>query len=392
MFAQPWAWLGLLGLAVPVAIHLLARHQAVRALFPSLRFIDVTELSAIRRHRLSDVPLLLVRLAIVTAAVAALAGPRWPMSTGAAGATALAVVVDASAGVTGDAGPTAARAAVQGAVASVIVEAESLPAGIESATAWLSRQPGRRELLVISDFQRGALDAPALARVPAGVGIRFQSLPLFAAKTLDGFERRGDRARMTWPVAPSGVPLPLTVRAGSAQARADAMLDAVASLVITSPVDATARRATMVFRTAADFAALKASATPIDQQWMYGAVRPLLQDPALRTHITASASGGELMVLVDDDPDGIVAASATSAVLNALLQPIDWAEFEPEAIPAVTLRGWERAPSDAPGAESGEPQGRWLWVLVLMLMALETWMRRQRMTAASEEEVHARVA
>ena len=378
MFAQPWAWLGLAGLAVPIAIHLLARHQAVRTLFPSLRFIDATDVTFITRQRLTDVPLLLVRLALIAVAVAALAGPMWPLQRSAvSGPVSLAVVVDVSAGVAGDAGLAAARAAAQSATTSTIVEAESLLAGMASAAAWLAEQRGAREMLVVSDFQRGSLDAAAIATVPAGVGLRFHALPMFAPKVLDGFELRVDESRMTWPVAPSGVPLPIVVKAGADQARANAMLSAVASLVITAPVDATARRAAIVFPSAAEYASLSASLRPIDRPWMFDVMRPLLADPEMRAHVTATSVDGELVVVVDQDPSAMVSADVTAAVLGALLQPLPWSEFEPATIPPETLRQWARAPAEVAGANTGEPQGRWLWLVVLALLGVETWMRRR---------------
>lgn len=393
MWAQPLAWLGLVGLAVPVAIHLLARHQAVRTLFPSLRFVDVTDVTFIKRQKLTDIPLLLVRLALIAAAVAALAGPRWGTSGDRRGPSALAVVVDTSAGVAGDAGIAAARAATSSAATSTIVEAESLPAGVKSAAAWLALQSGRREMLIVSDFQRGSLDAAGLATVPDGIGLRFQTLPMFAPRSLSGFELRGERSRMAWPVAPSGVPLPLSVNAGADQARADTMLSAVASLVITSPVDATARRATIVLPTAPEYAALLASAAgrPVNQPFMFEVLRPLLADPSMRPHVTSTSDGGELIVLIDADAGSAVTADITASVLGSLLQPLPWTEFEPETIAPETLRSWERVPSSVPNTRSGEPQGRWLWIAVLLLIGLETWMRR-RVVVAREETTHARVA
>ena len=392
MWAQPWAWLGLLGVAVPIALHLLARHQAVRTPFPSLRFIDVADVTFIRRQRLTDVPLLLVRLAIIVTAVAALAGPRWPLPGGtASGPLSLAVVVDTSANVAGDAGLAAARGAVLSAASSTIIETESLPVGIRSAAAWLARQDGRRDLLIVSDFQRGSLTAEAMASVPDGVGLRFQTLPMFAPKRLDGSDVTGERSRMMWPVPPRGVPLPLAVQAGADQARADTMLSAVASLVITAPVDATARHATIIFRSAPAYAALAASARPIDRPWMFDVIRPLINDAATRAHVIATPSGADLMILIDDAPDSVLSAGITASVLSALLQPLPWSEFEPSTISPETLRGWERAPSDAPGAMTGAPQGRWLWLIVLLLIGAETWMRR-RIVTRREETAHARVA
>src|SRR5439155_23533783 len=62
-------------MAAPILIHLLVQRRAERFPFPTLRFLQPTRLAAIRRHLLEDIPLLLVRAAILAAAVAALAGP-----------------------------------------------------------------------------------------------------------------------------------------------------------------------------------------------------------------------------------------------------------------------------------------------------------------------------
>ena len=390
MFAQPWAWLGLVGLAVPIAIHLLARHQAIRTRFPTLRFIDITDVTFIKRQHLTDIPLLLVRLALVAMAVAALAQPHWASGAAGTGPKAIAVVVDTSAGVVGDEGPAAARAEVQGAASSTIVEAESLRAGIASASAWLATASGTRELVVVSDFQRGALDADAVAAVPAGAGLRFHVLPMLAPKLPDGFELRGEHSRMSWPVMRSDGALPLAVRAGPDQARADAMLRAVASLAVTTPVDATARHATLVFANAPERGSL-AAAPPISQPWMFAVMQPLFADPQLRTHVVGAASGSELIVLVDAEPGSADAAAITSNVLASLVQPLAWAEFEPATIAPEQLKQWERAPSAAPSKNVGESQGRWLWLIALLLLGVETWMRR-RAAPASTEEAHARVA
>lgn len=390
MFVQPWAWLGLAGLAVPIAIHLLARHQAIRTRFPTLRFIDITDVTFIRRQRLTDTPLLIVRLLLVAAAVAALAQPHWASASASGGPKAIAVVVDASAGVVGDEGPAAARAEVKDATSSTIVDASSLRAGIASASAWLAAVVGTRELVIVSDFQRGTLDAEAIAAIPAGAGLRFHVLPMVAPKLPDGFELRVDRSRMSWPIMRFDGPLPLTVKAGPDQARADAMLRAVASLAVTSPVDATARHATLVFAHASDRASL-ATAPPISQPWMFDVMQPLIADPQLHTQVVGASSGSELIILVDAEPDSGDAAAIASSVLASLVQPLAWAEFEPATIAPEQLRQWERAPSATLSKNVGESQGRWFWLVALLLLGVETWMRR-RVTPTSAEETHARVA
>lgn len=391
MFAQPWAWLGLVGLAVPIAIHMLARHQAVRTLFPSLRFIDATDVTFIKRQRLTDIPLLIVRLAIVAVAVAAIAGPRWAARGTGGRASAVAVVVDASAGVIGGEAATVAKTEAATSETSAIVDAVSLPAGINSAAAWLATQSGPRTIVVVSDFQRGSLDGDAIAKVPAGVGLRFHALPIVPSKLPPGFELRGDRSRMAWPVASPGGVLPLAVKAGPDQDRAAAMLSAVSSLVVTAPVDASARHATLVFPSAPERKDVVASGSAINQPWMFAVVEPLLSDSVMRAKLSTYSAGGDLLIVVDDDPASALSATVASTVLASLVQPLAWSELEPSTIAADQLRAWERAPSDAPSVNSGEPQGRWLWIVALALLALETWMRRRRAVVVAEE-AHARVA
>src|SRR5262245_63525921 len=52
-----------------------SRRRAERIPFPTLRFIQPTQLPAMRRRAIEDLALLAIRLAIVILAVAAFAGP-----------------------------------------------------------------------------------------------------------------------------------------------------------------------------------------------------------------------------------------------------------------------------------------------------------------------------
>jgi hypothetical protein len=219
---------------------------------------------------------------------------------------------------------------------------------------------------------------------------------MFAPKLPEGFSLTGDRSRMAWASSPgrAAMPLPLALKAGADQARAEAMLSAVASLVTTNPVDATARHATLVFKTASEFATITAASSPITQPWMFAATRSVMADQELRSRVALASQGAELMILVDEAPDSVVAGTIALRMLHALLQPLDWSELEPRAIAPETLSGWERAPATTSSRENGEPQGRWLWLLALVLLGVETWMRRGRAAraVAQKEDAHARVA
>ena len=76
---NPSALFGLAAVAVPVLIHLLVQRRAERFAFPTLRFLQPTRLAAIRRHVLEDLPLLVVRVALLAAGAPATAS-AWPRS------------------------------------------------------------------------------------------------------------------------------------------------------------------------------------------------------------------------------------------------------------------------------------------------------------------------
>lgn len=179
------AWFGLATLLIPLAIHLLARHRAEPRVFPSLRFIRPSKLAAVRRRTISDWPLLLVRLALLAAVVAALADPLWLSAARRADwstRVARAVVIDTSASARGAAGTTATDAArrqhvareTAGVFRSETFETTDLADGLRRAAEWLgTAPPARREVVVLSDFQLGALDAEMLRDVPSHIGLRF---------------------------------------------------------------------------------------------------------------------------------------------------------------------------------------------------------------------------
>jgi hypothetical protein len=110
---------------------------------------------------------------------------------------------------------------------------------------------------------------------------------------------------------------------------------------------------------------------------------------------SASASGDRLIVAgVARDGDLIVPTllRAIAAHLGPQVQLND-AEIVP--IPDSQLRAWTRAPGPPPPPrpETVERDDRrWLWGVVLLLLAIETWMRRQTTATQHAEETRARVA
>ncbi len=186
IWQQPWAWVGLLTLAVPILIHLLGRGPARTQRFPTLRFLERSRMLPTRRTRLHDMALLLVRVATLALAVAALAQPRWLTAArqrAFIASMARLVIVDTSASVVrAVGGPSAFRDSVDRTVAALAttanggvrirIETASPATAIDGAVSWLAGQSERREIAIVSDFQRTALSARDLARIPADVGIR----------------------------------------------------------------------------------------------------------------------------------------------------------------------------------------------------------------------------
>ena len=96
-FSLPWALGGLIAVAVPLVLHLVARREPPLVAFPAVRYLEDTARRHQRRFRLQHLLLLLVRMALIAVLVLAAAGPT--MSGGIAGShapAALVLVVDNS--------------------------------------------------------------------------------------------------------------------------------------------------------------------------------------------------------------------------------------------------------------------------------------------------------
>jgi Aerotolerance regulator N-terminal len=87
-FLTPLFLAGLVGLAVPVIIHLIQRERKTVVEFPSLMFLRRIPYQSVRRRNIRNWPLLLLRLAALALIVAAFARPflrRDTLSAAAAG-------------------------------------------------------------------------------------------------------------------------------------------------------------------------------------------------------------------------------------------------------------------------------------------------------------------
>ncbi|HSL71693.1 MAG TPA: BatA domain-containing protein, partial [Longimicrobiales bacterium] len=233
-----WAWLGLLVLALPLLIHLLARRHARVQPFPTLRFLPASPLLPTRRSRLSDPLLLMVRLAILAAAVAGLAQPllltaHRQRDTGRG--LARAIVLDTSASMMrpargGEAAIQAARRTARrlagAATTSVILESPAPARLLAGAVGWLALQPGQHELVVVSDFQIGTIEQPDLLSVPAGIGVLLERVDVQPSRVpLQSVARHGDAetvARIT--LGPDRTDVEWTTRPVMVQSDSSAVL------------------------------------------------------------------------------------------------------------------------------------------------------------------------
>jgi len=210
-FLTPLFLLGLAALAIPVIVHLIQRERKNVVQFPSLMFLRRIPYQSVRRRRIRNWPLLLLRLAALALIVAAFARPflrRDALAAAAAGGAREAIVlIDRSYSLGyGDrwARATAAAADAIGAVgpadrASIVFFSSGAEVALRSTSdrgrltaAVATGKPGagatrygpalklagsiasesalpRREVILISDFQRSGWAGAEGVRLPDGV-------------------------------------------------------------------------------------------------------------------------------------------------------------------------------------------------------------------------------
>ncbi len=438
IWQSPWSALGLATLLLPILIHLLGRGRARVHRFPTLRFIDASRLLPTRRTRLHDLVLLAVRLAILLATVAALAQPLWRATARTrtrAQSLARVIVVDTSASMNrlsrdGLSARTAARTEATRLAAdtpvNVIIETADPGAVLSGATAWLARQNVREELVLISDFQRGTIDSAALAALPVDVGVRLVRIDVADAAPIVLHSRVGDanvatqvateddRTDVTWssqPVAPAfGGLLLFSARADSTKLRAasDAALAIGAPLAIDS-----ARPTLLLYPHAAEWQASLVRATALPQPWMTTLALGLHDDPLLRdaamlgsatddivptagltlvrdvsgaalvvAAAESGATGSRLLLFVRADAGSPLSAALIAATRRMLGTGIAAGELDSATLSDARLAAWQRPATERTRAEARsvdtieDSDGRWFWLLALVLIGVESWLRR----------------
>ncbi len=418
------AWLGLLALAVPILIHWLARRTARVQRFPTLRFLETSRLLPRRRTRLTDLPLLMVRLGIILAAVAALAQPV--LLTSSRKQTlerqlARAIVIDTSSSMQRstaagtraiDAARIQARRHAAEAQASAILESAAPAKVLDGAAQWLRTQPGQRELVIVSDFQVGAIEEADIDALPADVGVRFERIELSAdAQPIETRTRTGstetitrstlaaDQTTAEWSVRPIERPDLSQVLLLTGQEEIDAAAAAMeAALTMAAPPRDGAHQVAIVYSAHASREQLLRDARTPNAPWMGDLALALGGDPTIERVARGTVDGRErLLVFTTAEPGSLASAGLIVSVLAALSPNLPASELEPESLPADLLKRWERAPSTVIDTNQGDDtsDGRWLWLLALLLIAIESWMRRSARSAARDlptEAAYDRVA
>jgi hypothetical protein len=422
IWLYPLAWLAVAAVALPVVVHLLAHRRAERVPFPTLRFLRPTRLAAIRRRALEDMALLAVRSAIIVAAVAAFAGPLWVTS--------------------------ARQAQWNQRLVTETVDSSPLSEGIHRAVARLeSAPPARQELVIAAPLTIGSITAADLAVIPAHVGIRFiRTGDLPATRTAEApalltptseVQRTvtlvGSETRVREAPAAALAQWPIEIVAPARlQRTVDAVRAAVLGVRVPAPVPN--RRALLVVLDAdqestwrpALAGPIAAGPSPIRTPWVADAVARIARDPALldesrntargiadrsllqppwhlltaaadgRPVAVAAASGDRLLVAsIAADGDLLVPTLARAIAISLAPEPdLRGADIVP--IPDSQLRAWTRAPGPPPPPRPENVEHddrRWLWGAVVLLLAIETWMRSQSAGAQqATEETRARVA
>ena len=410
-FLAPWAAAGLVLLAGPLLVHMLLRRHARRVRFPAARFLIETPAAAVRLRRPSDLGLLLVRLAVVCAAITAAAQPVVITPRRAAQWDARvirAVVVDTSASAAGH--PDVTRLAEQ---ELTVFRAQRFDTtdprdGVARAADWLAgAPPGRREIVILSDFQRGTLDAADLASVPAVIGVRTirigtqpasrtvelpnvmgfrdavwrPSLRVDAGATAVTWTKAAGRPQLSWLTTAQ----PDTESDAASRAMRAAMLAGIAA-------GDDSRRVHIRF---AGAPAEAADRHAVRTAWMAEAALALRGSPLLRqtsATVRTAEHAGRLIVEADVAAVSVDAPAVVRAVVLAV-RPAVIADREAEVatVSDAELASWRRdaAPVStsgrAPSLTQHDSDAKWFWGIALALLACESWLRRRHPGSTAQQ-------
>jgi hypothetical protein len=105
-----------------------------------------------------------------------------------------------------------------------------------------------------------------------------------------------------------------------------------------------------------------------------------------------SQQRGRLTVDADLSADSLEAASLVQSTLNALRDDRAWQELEPVLIRDEQIAAWSRempALDAAAWRRAESSDARWFWGAVLLMIGVESVLRRSRETLRREERARA---
>jgi hypothetical protein len=417
----PAALAGLLAVAGPIAVHLLRRQRARRFVIPSVRFIPEADRSAVRWRHPSDALLLLLRVAIVACAAVALARPL-VLHSGRTAAwaerTARVVIVDASDSARGMIGGDAIAAEMSAGDPVLRIDASDPGGALKRAAAWLAQSPpARREIVVLSDFQAGAVTEEGITGLPPEIGVRLvpfggeQALQREVAGatvlTMDGIAGTrvrldGSRTAASYTItgaAPEGLQIMASAQDADAVARLLRVVSAAGALApwpaqpIVIRFPGAGPLAPSLARGPGESGGPGEGGTGPAASWTFAAAQRFLRSTEVSgLPVRIGPRGPALVVEADADPRSLEAAQLVKAALDARVDAHALAEHEPARIGAATLARWSRAPAPPEAGawrQSEQSDGRWFWLTALVLIGAESVVRRSPAAASRRPEAHA---
>ena len=403
----PAALVGLAAVAGPLIVHLLRRQRARTLIVPTVRFVPRAHQSVARMRVPSDAWLLALRMAIIACAALALARPLLltePRAAAWAGRIARVVIVDDRAAAV-PASAAVAAAELQSATYGHRIDSTKPGPALRRAAAWLeAAPPARREIVLLSTFPLGALTDDDVQGVPDAIGFRlvrmrgavaaasrdFRAAPVLSDAGLLQRHVRIDETTTGVEFVPGagtieGLRLLTAARDAGA---ASALLRVVSRAGAFAP--SSAQPVVVRFPGGEP---LPSGAGGAAEEWTSEAALRLLQTAdATDLPLTAAAGAGALLVDVQAAPDTLAAAQALKAALDARVDPAALAAQEVATIPEPVLKRWTREPGAADPTrwrQSDESDGRWLWLLALVLLAVESVARRAPKPQVREAEANA---
>jgi len=98
--------------------------------------------------------------------------------------------------------------------------------------------------------------------------------------------------------------------------------------------------------------------------------------------VVAARDGTRLLLFENANTASVTSVALLSAAMRADAANSPAGEVDPGTTPDATLATWQRVAAPAPVSRTANAQdasdGRWLWMIVVLLLAVETWMRRDR--------------